>query len=305
MPKHIRKLLKQVINEFKFVHGEKYDYTEVEYKSSFTKVKIICKEHGAFYQLPTDHKKGSGCSQCSKNKKLSQKEFISRVKKIYGNKYDFSKSIYKTSKEKIKVICNKHGEFSTTPSTLFRGSGCKKCGYEQQINTKIENGIINDPELKDKFNLYRETVRKISNENFQKYYYDINPDNLKRGKDYHLDHKFSILDGFLSKKSPEEIAHPSNLQVISSKENQIKGTKSLISNHSYQKEYKEIKKMKSEKLSDRYKIYDLILNKETIVNSITQWCEDNNLSVSSVRWAARYQTSPFKKRYIIKKCKGQ
>jgi len=301
MPKHIRKSLEQVISEFKSSHGEKYDYSEVEYISNNTKVKIICKKHGPFYQLPTDHRRGVGCSQCSRNKKLTQLEFINKVNQIHGNKYDFSKAVYKSSKEKVRVICDKHGEFFTTPSGLFGGGGCKKCGYEQQVKTKIERNLISDPKLKDEFDIYRENVRKLSNDNYQKFYYDINPNNLPRGNDYHLDHKFSILDGFLSNKLPEEIAHPSNLQIISAKENQSKGSKSYIDEYSKNKEYKEIKNKKIERVSKKYKIYDLVSNTEIIVNSITQWCKDKNFSVSSVRWAASYQSTPFKKRYIIEK----
>lgn len=301
MPKHIRKTVEQVISEFKSTHGERYDYSEVEYISNNTKVKIICKKHGVFYQLPTDHKRGSGCSYCSRNKKISQEEFLSRVKDTHGNNYDFGESTYKSSKEKVKVICNKHGEFFTTPSILLSGSGCKKCGYEQQVKTKIEQNSISDPKLKNKFDIYRDNVRKLSNDNYQKFYYDINPNNLSRGKDYHLDHKFSILDGFLSDKLPEEIAHPSNLQIISAKENRSKGSKSYIDEYSKNKEYKEVQSRKSERISNKYKIYDIVLNKELLINSITQWCKDNNFSVSSVRWAANYQSTPFKKQYIIEK----
>lgn len=48
------------------VHGFKYDYSETEYKLSSRKVKIICKEHGYFYQNPSDHLKGTGCTSCAK-----------------------------------------------------------------------------------------------------------------------------------------------------------------------------------------------------------------------------------------------
>ncbi len=116
--------------------------------------------------------------------------------------------------------------------------------------------------LKDEFNLYRDTVRKLSNENFQKFYYDINPNNLPRGENYHLDHKFSILDGFLSKVPPEEIANPSNLQIITSSENRIKGSKSCTSKIFNQKQYNEIINKRTEKKSKKYKIYDIELKKK-------------------------------------------
>ena len=48
-----------------FVHGDKYDYSEVEYLNNKTKVRIICKAHGTFWQKPHDHMSGeNGCPLC-------------------------------------------------------------------------------------------------------------------------------------------------------------------------------------------------------------------------------------------------
>ncbi len=54
--------------------------------------------------------------------------FIDKSNIIHGNKYDYSKSIYIHSKEKVIIICNIHGEFSQAPSYHMRGSGCPECG---------------------------------------------------------------------------------------------------------------------------------------------------------------------------------
>ena len=45
-------------------HGNRYDYSESIYVSSKKKIKIICKEHGSFLQIPNSHLLGSGCSLC-------------------------------------------------------------------------------------------------------------------------------------------------------------------------------------------------------------------------------------------------
>lgn len=45
-------------------HGDKFDYSEVEYRRGNEKVKIICKTHGAFWQRPWAHLEGSGCAKC-------------------------------------------------------------------------------------------------------------------------------------------------------------------------------------------------------------------------------------------------
>ncbi len=48
----------QIIEQFKKVHGDKYDYSKVEYVNAKTPVIIICKEHNEFSQAPDHHKNG-------------------------------------------------------------------------------------------------------------------------------------------------------------------------------------------------------------------------------------------------------
>lgn len=52
------------ISKARLVHGEKFDYSEVEYINCFTPVKFICPVHGAFSQQPTLHLAGRGCMRC-------------------------------------------------------------------------------------------------------------------------------------------------------------------------------------------------------------------------------------------------
>lgn len=47
------------------VHGDKYDYSLVEYKWADLPVKIICPEHGEFLQTPNTHLNGCGCKRCA------------------------------------------------------------------------------------------------------------------------------------------------------------------------------------------------------------------------------------------------
>lgn len=57
----------------------------------------------------------------------SQEEFIAQCIKIHGNKYDYSKTVYIGCKNKIKIICPKHGEFEQQALVHLQGCGCKKC----------------------------------------------------------------------------------------------------------------------------------------------------------------------------------
>lgn len=56
------------IQRAKEIHGDKYDYSKVNYINSYTKVCIICPIHGTFEQDPHTHLKGCGCSKCGKEK---------------------------------------------------------------------------------------------------------------------------------------------------------------------------------------------------------------------------------------------
>ena len=49
----------------KLKHGDKYDYSKVNYIDNVTKVKIICPIHGEFEQKPQHHKRGSECKKCA------------------------------------------------------------------------------------------------------------------------------------------------------------------------------------------------------------------------------------------------
>jgi len=123
---------KTFIEKARNVHGNKYDYSNVEYENYNTKICIICPEHGEFWQTPSNHLKGCGCPKCGKElqNKLetkTTKNFILEAQSIHGNKYDYSKVEYINSLKKVCIICPEHGEFWQTPSSHLQGCGCKKC----------------------------------------------------------------------------------------------------------------------------------------------------------------------------------
>lgn len=111
------------------VHGDKYDYSKSQYIDAFTKVCITCPKHGDFWQTPCTHLAGRGCPKCAGKNKTTE-EFINEVKKIHGDKYDYSNVVYNGALNPIRLICPKHGEFISTPHALLSGQGCLKCGIE-------------------------------------------------------------------------------------------------------------------------------------------------------------------------------
>jgi len=111
------------------LHGDKYDYSKVDYVSSHSLVKIICPVHGEFEQSPNNHLAGShGCTQCGTDKKTyTQDEFIKICSEKHDHKYDYSKVKYTKSINTVNIICPDHGEFILKASLHLNGTGCQKC----------------------------------------------------------------------------------------------------------------------------------------------------------------------------------
>ena len=75
----------EFIEKAKAIHGDKYDYSKVEYVNGRTKICIICPEHGEFWQIPNSHLMGKGCKMCGIENTVSknsdtQKDFIEKAK---------------------------------------------------------------------------------------------------------------------------------------------------------------------------------------------------------------------------------
>lgn len=54
------------INKAKEIHGNKYDYSKINYQGTDNKIIIICPLHGEFKQTPHNHLKGNNCTTCGK-----------------------------------------------------------------------------------------------------------------------------------------------------------------------------------------------------------------------------------------------
>jgi len=126
------------------VHKKIYNYSLIDYKNNKTKVKILCKKHGVFEQLPCSHMKGHGCPKCANDlKKFKLHDIINKSNAIHDNKYDYSLVVYNNAKEKIKIRCKKHGIFQmSVNSHINKKYGCpfcKKSKGENLIESILKN----------------------------------------------------------------------------------------------------------------------------------------------------------------------
>ncbi len=123
-----QRITKEVfISRSKKIHNNRYDYSKIVWKDANTDVCIICPIHGDFLQKPKYHLMGNGCQKCFATPKSTTEEFIKKAKAIYGDTYDYSKVEYKGNKEKVCIICPKHGEWWMSPNNHLRGHRCPGC----------------------------------------------------------------------------------------------------------------------------------------------------------------------------------
>lgn len=133
-----------IVSEFKKVHGDRYDYSKVEFNGRKDgKVCIICKEHGEFWQTVNKHVRGQGCPKCGKDSmgkliRLGKEAFIDRANSVHKGKYIYDKVKFESSHDKITITCPKHGDFTQYVYDHLNGYGCPKCGM---IVSHAENEI--------------------------------------------------------------------------------------------------------------------------------------------------------------------
>lgn len=127
---------KKFLESAKSIHNETYIYpSHKEFINTRTNLRITCRKHGDFYQLPSNHIKSRGCIECGyeasgEHKKKSFSYFESKAREVHGNKYLYHDNGYISMTQKIKIECKTHGLFYQTGTIHLRGSGCQECSRE-------------------------------------------------------------------------------------------------------------------------------------------------------------------------------
>lgn len=135
MKKYERLDTTKFIERARAVHGDKYDYSKVEYQTAHKKVMLQCKACGYEWEVfPHNHLGGNGCKQCQykslpQNQSRTHEEFVKLARDVHGNKYEYL-TPYATNKKKLKIKCNKcKFVFEQRASSHLEGCGCRRCQY--------------------------------------------------------------------------------------------------------------------------------------------------------------------------------
>lgn len=193
------------------VHGNKYNYSQIEYINEDTPIKIICPEHGEFWQRPSNHLAGKGCQTCKKekiSKKLTktQEQFIKEAREIHGDKYDYSQVKYVDSWTPVTIICPEHGLFYQKPiHHIHHRNGCPKCKLKAQ--TKVfEKLIAKFPNENILFEVGKRLLKWLGKQRLDIYFPDYNIAIEYDGKQHFTPVKhFGGILGFEKRKTYDKI----------------------------------------------------------------------------------------------------
>lgn len=130
--KKLRSNMETFLNRAKKLHGDKYNYSNVNYMNSKAKVCIICPIHGEFCQRVETHLIGQGCPKCGKKRqsdklRMTNEEFIIRSNKVHKNRYSYTRTNYMGYCSKVIITCPIHGDFEQIAYNHLQGKGCSKC----------------------------------------------------------------------------------------------------------------------------------------------------------------------------------
>jgi thiol-disulfide isomerase/thioredoxin len=127
-----------------------YDQVPDEFDQADS-IPIECLTHGVFYQKPIRHVYGGKCPSCVKDYKrsllvdrnsITTEDFISKSRLKFKDRFNYSKTIYKSKYELITLTCSRHGDIEIPAFQHFRYNfGCPKCSKEIPLIKKTEKRL--------------------------------------------------------------------------------------------------------------------------------------------------------------------
>lgn len=142
---------KEVIEKIIKIHGDKYDYSKVNYVNNRTKICIVCPKHGEFMVIPDNFiNKKSKCPICSANElsekfRLTKEEVIKKSNIKHQYKYKYLDFEYINNTSELNILCPTHGLFTQKVCNHLAGCGCPKCALKRNHSEqKLYNFLLDN-----------------------------------------------------------------------------------------------------------------------------------------------------------------
>lgn len=193
------KQFKQIM-ETHLIH--KHQMTMVEYKNKYPMTILVAKKYKNF-----------GDKNSMKNEEV-KKNHLKSINTLEYKRPDVTrKNKDPEFRKKVSMGVRKSYKNNINLRKL-RAETLGKSTYSDEYREKMYNtNKWTRPDDKRLYDLYLEKVRRLTNENFIKYFYEI-PNAKKRNRVNHLDHKYSIHSGFINGIPEKVIAHYKNLEIL-------------------------------------------------------------------------------------------
>ena len=108
-------------------HKGRLDFSKSSWTMGKLKIGYICNIHGERTSYLHALLIGHGCNRCAGHE-TNLEEIIVRSREKFGNKFDFSESVFRGTTAEMKLRCAIHGIINLTPENHFLLSkGCKHC----------------------------------------------------------------------------------------------------------------------------------------------------------------------------------
>ena len=204
--------------------AEGYECVSNEYINAHTKLKFICTNAHQFFARWNSFLAGHRCpycvnERCGDSQRLNI-EYVKEKTIEIATGYKCLSNNYKNNRAKLKFSCNKEHSFMMCWGSLQHKRRCPICWAENRGGENSYNWKNYTDKDREDIKLYKNEVIQLTNINYKKYKSIINPNNFKRGiNQYHLDHIYSIIDGFNNNVDPNIIASPVNLRMLLEKDN--------------------------------------------------------------------------------------
>jgi hypothetical protein len=132
------------------IHKDKLDFSKFVYNGAIEPCTVTCPEHGDFITKPTYLVSGAGCPTCGRLKtitaasgrKLGMDGFVSKAREVHGDTYEYPiDQEYQGNKQKLNIVCRKHGPFSQNANKHLSGRGCPDCSNDLK---RERNAVVSE-----------------------------------------------------------------------------------------------------------------------------------------------------------------
>lgn len=240
VPAQNRLTKEEIVERLRPIVSGKYRLRDFEYKGHRdTILTLVCPKHGDFDKPIADvmYSK-TGCPRCVG--RFTAEEQFELMRKNYPQ-YTYKPLDKVGCATPIVAICTKHKCTFTFASRTFLKKTCEhpcpRCADEARDEKTYATKLANFSADAAGYRAYRQAVRRVST----RWVKQAGKNHL-RTREKHLDHIYSVADGWKEGVQPEIVGHITNLRFLAGRLNQSKSSSSAKTKRQLLADYRNYEK---------------------------------------------------------------